>query len=180
MISIEHAKINRLSSHETHQIHQLMVAAYAQTEREIWGDNYVRMEASAFQDLIRKNCIHIARLHGEIVGSVATIQIDKESFGFSLLNVQKSKSGQGIGRMLIEASESSAKNMGAKYMKIEILRASEVEVPQKVMLAKWYASLGYEFVKSMRFEDVKVSEASKALKLIAPAHFDCYIKSLHD
>ena len=178
MITIEHANINYLTKQEIEQIHQLMVQAYAATETEIWGNNYVRIELDAFIDLLKNSCIQLARLHGEIVGSIATTQIDKESYGFGLLNVHASKSGKGIGKMLIEASESFALKKGAKYMKIEILRPSNLEVPQKVMLAKWYASLGYKFVKSMRFEDLKVSQAEKALKLIAPAHFDCYIKSL--
>ena len=44
MITIEHANINYLTKQEIEQIHQLMVQAYAATETEIWGDNYVRME----------------------------------------------------------------------------------------------------------------------------------------
>ena len=108
MITIEHANINYLTKQEIEQIHQLMVQAYAATETEIWGDNYVRMELDAFIDLLKNSYIQLARLHGEIVGSIATTQIDKESYGFGLLNVHASKGGKGIGKMLIEASESFA------------------------------------------------------------------------
>ena len=178
MITIERAHLDTLNQAELKRLHQLMVYAYAITEREIWGENYSRMVFDEFVEVIGSSCVIIAKLDSEIVGSITVTREDEESFSYGLLNADFSKKGLGIGRKLIEAAENFARSEGAKFMNIEILRPSLIEVPQKVMLAEWYSSLGYAFTESMRFEERKPDKAEKALKLIAPTQFDCYTKNL--
>jgi GNAT superfamily N-acetyltransferase len=178
MITIESADFKSLNQEELIRLHDLMVYAYEITEREIWGKDYTRMFFDEFVDVVKSGAVILARLDNEIVGSITTNKLDEESYGFGLLNADFSKKGLGIGRKLIAASEAFAKQQGARYMKIEILRPSNIEVPQKKMLADWYTSLGYAFDTSMSFEARKPDKAEKALKLIAPTQFDCYTKVL--
>ena len=63
-------------------------------------------------------------------------------------------------------------------MKIEILRPSNVELPQKKQLDAWYQRQGYNFLNSMSFVERKPDKAQKALALITPSQFDCYEKVL--
>ena len=178
MITIEQAQLDKLSQAELDRMYALMIYAYEVTEVEIWGENYIRMDLDEYKELIENGAIQLARLDGEIVGSIATNHLDDESFGFGLLNADFSKKGLGIGRKLISASENYARENGAKFMKIEILRPSNIEVPQKKMLHDWYTKLGYVFEESMSFEERKPDKAEKALKLVGPTQFDCYCKRL--
>ncbi|MCF6228505.1 MAG: GNAT family N-acetyltransferase [Planctomycetes bacterium] len=82
---------------------------------------------------------------------------------------------RGIGSVLVKHAEQEAKDAGAKYMEIEILRPRDIEVPGKIVLQKWYEAMGYEYVYSENFADRK---PIKAKRLIRPSNFDCYRKAL--
>ena len=178
MINIELARIEEFNAMELDRVYNLLIHAYAVTEREIWGENYSRLSLDEFKSLIISGEVYVAREASEIVGSITVSRLDSESFGFGLLNADFSKSGKGIGRKLIEVAEQHALRHEAKYMKIEILRPSNEEIPQKMKLANWYSAMGYEFIESMSFEERKPDKAEKALKLISPTQFDCYTKTL--
>lgn len=178
MISIEIASRNQMSQAEIDRAYSLLIVAYAETEKEIWGENYSRLSMDEFLELIDANGFYIARLNGEIVGSIHTSRLDEESFGFGLLSADFGQKGLGIGRKLIKAAENRAKSDGAKFMKIEILRPSNQELPQKKQLDEWYRRQGYVFLNSMSFVERKPDKAEKALKLITETQFDCYEKEL--
>lgn len=178
MIKIELASLDGLTNAELTHTHSLLVHAYAVTEKEIWGDNYSRLVLDEFKELIKANEVYIARLDDEIVGSIHVSRLDDESFNFGLLSVDFAKKGLGIGRKLIKTVENHAKEQNAKFMKIEILRPSSVDLPQKKILDEWYRRQGYIFIDSMSFVDRKPDKAEKALNLITPSQFDCYEKPL--
>ena len=178
MIKIELASLDQLSKEELNRTFSLLIHAYAITEKEIWGENYSRLTLDEFKDLIAINEVYIARIDGEIVGSIHVSRIDHESFGFGLLSADFERKGLGIGRKLIKTAENHAISQNAKFMKIEILRPSNVELAQKKQLDEWYRRLGYDFVKSASFIELKPDKADKALKLITPTQFDCYEKVL--
>lgn len=178
MITIELASRSQMTQADIDRAYSLLIIAYAETEKEIWGKNYSRLSLDEFIKLIDANEFYIARLNDEIVGSIHTSRLDSESFGFGLLSADFAQKGLGIGRKLIETAENHAKRKGAKFMKIEILRPSNRELPQKKKLDKWYRRQGYVFLKSMSFVDRKPDKAEKALRLITPTQFDCYEKVL--
>jgi len=178
MIIIELASQNKMSQDDINKAYSLLSIAYAETEKEIWGENYSRLRLDEFIDLIDAEEVFFAKIKDEIVGSIHTSRLDDESFGFGLLSADFDRKGLGIGRKLIKTAEIHAKSQGAKYMKIEILRPSNVELPQKKQLDEWYRRQGYEFINSMSFVDRKPDKAEKALKLITPTQFDCYQKVL--
>jgi len=178
MISIEHAKIEGLTDDDLQRTFALLIYAYAETEKEIWGEGYSRLDLDEFIDLIKKGQIYIARYDEEIVGSIQVYRTQQSAFAFSLLNADFSRKGLGIGKKLIQAAEKHAVEHGAKSMNIEILRPNNAELPSKTMLHKWYENLGYSYVKSMEFLEMKPDKVEKAKEFITPSRFDCYSKPL--
>ncbi|NRA11619.1 MAG: GNAT family N-acetyltransferase [Crocinitomicaceae bacterium] len=178
MITIELANIDLLSEAELCRMHSLLVHAYAITEKEIWGDNYSRLSLDEFKELIAANEVYLARLEKEIVGSIHVSRQNDETFSFGLLSADFERKGLGIGRKLIKAVENHAISENAKFMNIEILRPSNIDLPQKKQLDEWYKRQGYIYLNSMSFVERKPDKAEKALALITASQFDCYQKEL--
>tara|TARA_Y100000385_G_scaffold291430_1_gene369384 strand:- start:5029 stop:5559 length:531 start_codon:yes stop_codon:yes gene_type:complete len=164
-----------LSREDKHHIFEIMRIAYATTEIEIWGEDYVRISEAEYFSLIDDGKITVAYFEGVIAGCNQVYEREDGSFGFGLLATHQEFRKRGIGRALIENAENRARTSGAKYMEIEILRPRDIEVPGKLILQKWYESMGYEYVYSENFANRK---PIKAKRLIRPSDFDCYRKTL--
>ena len=178
MVYTKQAQISELSHDDLKRMHGLLLHAYAVTEIEIWGENYVRMSLEEFTSLVEKGEIILAEIDGEIVGSINVYPLRKDTFVFGLLSADFSKKGLGIGRALIAAAEKHAKDKGAKTMALEILKPRDFEVPVKNVLRDWYERLGYVFTEAMLFEERKPDKVEKAKLLKVPSVFDCYEKPL--
>ena len=173
------------SKEERSELFEIMRDAYARTETEIWGENYLRMPHSEYETLIDQGTISAAVLDEKIVGSIHSRKLDDESFTFSLLAVHRDFGGRGIGRKLIEAVEEKARKEGLSYssvtkphyMKIEILRPRDFRVPTKVRLRTWYEGMGYVFTHNQNFQDRR---PDRAKDLMVPSVFDCYRKELFE
>lgn len=157
------------------EIFEIMRKAYASTEIEIWGENYVRMPQAEYEELIDDGKITVALLENEIVGCVYARKIDDDTFTFGLLATHKDFGNLGIGRKLIEQVEEKARISGAKFMNIEILRPRDFSIPMKDRLRAWYEGMGYVFTHNQNFQDRRPDRA-KDLKV--PSVFDCYGKVL--
>lgn len=164
-----------LSGDDRQLLFEIMRIAYATTETEIWGENYVRMSFEEYNALIDKGVILVAYLEEEIAGCIHFYPSKETSYGFSLLATRLGFTGKGVGRALIEESERRAKANGAQYMDIEILRPRDFDVPVKLTLKTWYESLGYYYTYSENFANRR---PEKAKKLVVPSNFDCYRKEL--
>lgn len=178
MIEVAFADIDTLSDDEVSSAFEIMRHAYRVTEVEIWGDTYSRIGLETFISFIERGEIIIARIDGEIVGSIYTYRLHENAFSFGLLSADFDKKGLGIGRILIVAAEDHALENGAEYMEIEILRAKDFDIPSKVMLHEWYLRQGYVFLESVDFVARKPQESAKAVRLLVPSVFDCYRKVL--
>jgi GNAT superfamily N-acetyltransferase len=152
-----------------------MQDAYASTEKEIWGENYIRMSKSEYFELLDGDQILIAKWDDEIAGCIYFYQKDEVSFGFGLLGTHADFTKRGIGRALIDAVEERAKAAGAKSMNIEILRVRGMDVANKIVLRKWYEAMGFTYTYSEDFANIKPEKASS---LARPSDFDYYEKSL--
>lgn len=177
-LCIERANPQCMSTAEIERTYQLVIEAYARTEVEIWGEEYVRMPMEEYAGLLAKGEVLIARLAGEIVGTLWVHQLVGKAYGFGLLAADVKYSGIGIGRELIRHAEDLARAAGANRMVLEILRPRDFEVPFKSVLAAWYIRLGYRYVKSMSFLELRSEKVEKAKLLKVPAVFDVYSKSL--
>lgn len=153
----------------------IMRDAYARTEVEIWGENYVRMPQDEYEGLIEKGRILVALLDDRIAGVVYSYTIDEQTSAFSLLGVHRDFEGKGIGGRLIEAAEKRALEEGSNYMNLDILRPRDIEVPLKERLRAWYVGMDYTFSHHQNFQDRRPDRA-KDLK--APSVFDCYRKKI--
>lgn len=178
-IHIEPADVKCMDETEIQRTYQLVLDAYAATEEEIWGKNYVRMPLDEYLEILKNGEVLIARENNRIVGTIYVHRLSETHFGFGLLASDFALRGQGIGRRLIQAAEDVARLNGASRMVLEILRPRDVELPFKTVLAAWYERLGYQKVKTMSFLDLKSEKVEKAKQLKVPAVFDVYQKSLN-
>ncbi len=181
MLSVERTNVSISSQSNFQRQYDLLIHAYAQTEKEIWGENYVRISEEEYKELIEREYVFTAHLNGEVVGTILLSKQNETTFSFGLLAVDFSKKGLGIGRKLVSHAEQTALKLGAKEMTLEILKPKNQHVPFKQQLAEWYERQGYEYAYSADFLELKPTKIEKAKQLIAPAVFDCYRKELsHD
>lgn len=164
-----------LSESEKNRVYEIMRDAYASTEEEIWGKNYIRMSKSEYFKLLDGDQILIAKWNDEIAGCIYFYPINETSFGFGLLGTHVDFTKRGIGKSLIHTVEDRAKSAGATTIKIEILRVKGVDIPCKIILKKWYETLGYAYTHSEDFANIKPDKASS---LAQPSDFDYYRKLL--
>lgn len=177
MITVFSAKAFRLNPEQLLQLYDIVIQAYAATEKEIWGQNYVRISFSDFTEFVENDEILFALMDGKIVGGVRYFQLDNNTWSFSLLGSDFNHAGKGIGRALIDKVEELVKAKGGIAIHIEVLRAIGVEVTSKERLKAWYIKMGYELVKTVDVFEV-YDNAEKWSKLVNPSEFDCYLKKL--
>ncbi|MGV6861129.1 MAG: GNAT family N-acetyltransferase [Putridiphycobacter sp.] len=176
MIEIKSFIERPLNEDEIKKLHQIMVKGYELTEEEIWGKNYVRLFYPEFKTLVLKNEILIAYYNSEIVGCLRHYAKDENTYSFGLLSVDFDFGRKGIGKALIDKVEEIAKSEGYDKIQIEILRVKDMDVPHKVVLAKYYERLGYNYTKSM---DCSIYIPDWKYKLLVrPSDFDVYVKEI--
>lgn len=167
-----------VSEAATKQLFDIMVKAYALTEVEIWGPNYIRMPFEEFETLIEQEGIFAAMVDGQFVGSVNVYPLNDSTYSFGLLSVDSAHEGKGIGRKLIAAAEAQALKNGAEWMEIEVLRLRDKVLPFKEVLGQWYRKMGYDWTATLDFLDKKPDKVEKAKNFLQPSVFDCYRKLL--
>lgn len=175
MIDVVSSKSKSLPLQDRKRLYQILTIAYAETEKEIWGENYARISFDAYNQLINKGEILVAYHDGIVVGGIHYYEQTPDIYGFGLFCADFGKSGMGIGRTLINAVEKIATSNKIKTIQIEILRPKDIEVEFKTRISAWYQRMGYKYTHSQDFGEL---DPEKALDLIAPSCFDYYIKSL--
>jgi len=180
MLTVEHHFHDSLRPEQIDRLFDLMIAAYAQTEVEIWGANYFRMRKEAYIETLKTHGILLALLDGQLVGSVSVYPTSNNNYGFGLLNADFAHAGKGIGTSLVKAAEQFAQAKGARSMVIEILRPKLFSVPVKETLKTWYEKLGYVYTDTFDFIVYKPTELEKSKNLVNPAVFDLYEKELKE
>jgi GNAT superfamily N-acetyltransferase len=174
-ISVLSSSNHTFSSTERRELFEVMRDAFARTQAEMWGENYLRMPQSEFENLIDEGIIFGALVDGKIVGCVYMRRVDDDTTTFGLLATHRAFEGKGIGRTLIEFIEHIARNSGAKYMTMDILRPRDFRSPSKDRLRSWYEGMGYAFTHSHNYAEIR---PERAKELITPSVFDFYRKEL--
>lgn len=170
-------KLN-LTQPQFERLFNIIRIAYAETEKEVWGEGYVRVSREDLKQHIKDNQILIALIDDEIVGGIRVHEKNPGCWTFGLLGAAFEHKGKGIGRALIAEAEQKAKTAGGKEMSIEILRAKDIDTDFKVNLAKWYQRLGYEYTGQIDVMSV-YPNPDKWTRLVNPSVFDCYVKRIH-
>lgn len=174
-MTIKPANSPLLTPPQFERLFNIIRIAYAETEKEVWGEGYVRVSRENLKQHIDDDEILIAFIDDEIVGGIRVYEKSPGCWTFGLLGAAFEQKGKGIGRALIAAAESKAKEAGGTEMSIEVLRAKDIDTDFKVNLAKWYQRLGYEFTGQLDVMSV-YPDADKWAKLVNPSIFDCYEK----
>lgn len=164
-----------LTPEDRFQLFEIMRIAYATTEIEVWGEDYIRMSQSEYEQLIDEGNVLVAYWAKDICGCVSFSRKSENAFRFSLLGTRQGFTKRGIGKALVEATEQIARDSGAKFMELEILRPVDSEPLPKELLRKWYIRMGYSYTSSQDFAEVYTE---KAKNLITPSNFDYYRKAL--
>lgn len=175
MVTVFSAKQFRLNEEQFERLYDIVINAYATTEKAIWGENYVRVDRPTFGKHIDDDEILVALIKGKIVGGIRYFHLHDNTWSFSLLGADFNEKGKGIGRALIEEVERIVRSKGGEKIHIEVLRAKNVEVESKKILDDWYKRLGYDLVKVVDVFEV-YDDAEKWSKLVNPSEFDCYLK----
>ena len=163
------------SSSERGELFEVMRDAFARTQAEMWGENYLRMPQSEFEKLIDEGIIFGALMDEKIVGCVYMRRVDAETATFGLLATHRDFEGKGIGRTMIAFIEQTARLSGSKYMTMDILRPRDFKSPSKDRLRSWYEAMGYRFTHSHHYGEIR---PERAKELIRTSVFDFYRKDI--
>lgn len=177
-ISIVQTNIYSISKKHLKQQYDVLIHAYADTEKEIWGENYIRISFDEYKKVIEKEIVFTAFMNDEVVGTILLSKHEDNHFSFGLLAVDSNYKGLGIGRKLIDTVEQIARELGGIKMNLEILKPQHQTLPFKEQLATWYQRLGYRYLFTKSFIELKPNRAEKAKLLFTPSVFDCYEKDL--
>jgi GNAT superfamily N-acetyltransferase len=176
-MTIKPANSQNLTQSQFERLFNIIRIAYAETEKEVWGEGYVRVSRENLKQHLEDDEILIALIHDEIVGGLRVYEKEPGCWTFGLLGADFEHKGKGIGRALIAAAEERAKSAGGTEMSIEILRAIDIDTDFKVNLANWYQRLGYEYTGKVDVMSV-YPDPEKWARLVNPSVFDCYMKRI--
>lgn len=100
---------------------------------------------------------HVILMLDSGVGIIRVYQYfdDQELVTLDMLNVEERYRNKGIGKKLMEWGEKIGKNLGVKYIYLQVEKGSWME--------KWYSRLGYKFDK-LNEEDPKWIWMKKGIK----------------
>jgi GNAT superfamily N-acetyltransferase len=169
-------KLN-LTQPQFERLFNIIRIAYAETEKEVWGEGYVRVSREQLKQHIKEDQFLIALIDDEIVGGIRYYEKKPGCWTFGLLGAAFEHKGKGIGRALIAEAENKAISAGGTEMSIEVLRAKDIDTDFKVNLANWYQRLGYEFTGKIDVMSV-YPDADKWARLVNDSVFDCYLKRI--
>lgn len=108
-MTIKPANKPTLTQPQFERLFNIIRIAYAETEKEVWGEGYVRVSREDLKQHIDDDEILIALIEDEIVGGIRVYEKSSGSWTFGLLGAAFEHKGKGIGRALIAAAEGRAK-----------------------------------------------------------------------
>jgi ribosomal protein S18 acetylase RimI-like enzyme len=157
------------------RVTELTNEVYAVAEDGLWSDGATRTTIAEVVAIARAGELAVARLDGQVVGSVRVRRLDERTGEFGMLAADPAFRGIGVGRELVRFAEARSRDAGLRAMQLELLVPREWSHPSKVFLAGWYARIGYRVQRTGAIE-----EAYPALAplLATPCDFVIYGKPL--
>jgi GNAT superfamily N-acetyltransferase len=125
------------------QLTDLVNRVYATAEEGLWVDGSTRTTPPEMTQLIAAGEIALARVDGDLVGSVRIQQLDSSQGEFGMLVADPDRRGEGIGRDLVRFAEGLTRQRGRTLMQLELLVPREWTHPTKEFLNAWYTRISY-------------------------------------
>lgn len=129
------------------KLKELINEVYLASEASLWVENHRRVSLERLTEIFEKQELIIALIGGEVVGCIHLEPINEDCFKFKMVAVSFNHKRKGVGNKLVSFAEEQAKQYGACKMQLELLVPDEAEHPDKIMLEKWYTSIGYELAE---------------------------------
>jgi len=148
---------------------------YAAAEEGLWSEGATRTNVDEVAALVGAEEITVARLHGEIVGSVRIQRLDERTGEFGMLVADPAHRGVGVGRELVRFAERECRAAGARAMQLELLVPRDWTHPVKEFLADWYTRIGYRVTRTGTIDE---AYPHLAPLLATPCDFVIYEKDL--
>jgi GNAT superfamily N-acetyltransferase len=127
---------------------ELVNGVYAQAERGLWRDGFLRVTADEMAEMVRAGEIAVATDQGQVVGSIWWHDLDAERGEFGILAASAQARGTGVGRALVDFAENDCRDRGLRVMQLELLVPRTWSHPSKEFLRAWYGRRGYRLVAS--------------------------------
>jgi GNAT superfamily N-acetyltransferase len=125
----------------------LVNRVYAVGEAGLWQEGSGRLLPGEMAEMIGAGQIAVARLQGEIVGSVHIRLLEDGRVGeLGLLTADPEHRGIGVGRALADFAEGLNRSRGARLLQLQLLVPTAWEHPVKRFLYDWYSRRGYVVV----------------------------------
>lgn len=141
------------SAGEATALATLVNDVYEESEKGLWLEGATRTTAEEIDTLVRAGQITVARLRGDLVGSVRVRRLDAATSEFGMLAASPEYRGIGVGRALVDHAERQGRAAGSGVMRLELLVPREWSHPSKEFLAAWYGRRGYRPVRTGGIED---------------------------
>ncbi|HEX6521088.1 MAG TPA: GNAT family N-acetyltransferase [Streptosporangiaceae bacterium] len=146
----------------------LINEVYAAAEDGLWTDGTTRTSAAEVAGIARAGEFAVAAgpgqfntvaagpgqssavaVHsGQLLGCVRIRRLDGDVSEFGMLAVAPSHRGTGMGRELVRYAERICRDAGSRTMQLELLVPRYWQHPSKEFLARWYARIGYQVIRT--------------------------------
>jgi GNAT superfamily N-acetyltransferase len=157
------------------EITDLVNRVYATAESGLWVQRAARTTTTEIAEMIATDQITLARVEGQIVGSIRIQQLDDGIGEFGMLVADPDHRGEGVGRELVRFAEELSRQRGLAIMQLELLVPRGWSHPTKEFLHAWYTRIGYRPVRTGGIEE---SYPHLAPLLATTCDFVVYHKSL--
>jgi N-acetylglutamate synthase-like GNAT family acetyltransferase len=144
------AHIRRASDDDVPALTRLINAAFV-VERVVFDGD--RVDDLGVRVYMSGGAFLVAEHSGVLAGCVYIETRDDRSY-LGLLSVQPARQGTGLGRQLVAAAESLARDSGSRVMDLRVIGARGEQ------LLPFYERLGYEFVRTEAFPADLVTKVS--------------------
>lgn len=127
---------------------ELVIGVYAQAERGLWRDGFLRVTADEMAEMVRAGEIAVATDEGQMIGSIWWHDLGADRGEFGILAASAQARGTGVGRALVDFAEGDCRDRGLRVMQLELLVPRTWSHPSKEFLRAWYGRRGYRLVAS--------------------------------
>jgi len=154
---------------------ELVNDVYETAEDGLWRPGATRTNPAEIAELTRAGQIVVARLGGEIVGSIRVQFLDADTGETGMLVVRPEHRNLGIGRELRRYVTDMLRQAGVTTLQIELLVPRDWTPASKEFMAHWNERSGYRVVRKGAFEE---QYPDLAPQLATPCDFIIYDKAL--